>query len=196
METKSNDYEAYRKTQMEDGLLFQDFVVDLAWQAGLVIAQYASKTYQFTIGESRSGVEIKHDKRRKKTGNLYIEVAEKARPRPGPYAPSGIMREGHWLYAIGDYDIVYFFPNNLLRALYKATNGNGQPRYRRPPESPTSQGFLIPELDGVKYAALLLRPNASGKVDKVVGDLEKLAAELHKALAENVNQLSLFGNAP
>ena len=80
-------YEEYRQVQIEDGVRFQDFVVDLAWQAGLVIAQYASKTYQLAIGESRSGVEIKYDKRRAETGNLCIEVAEKARPRPGPYAP-------------------------------------------------------------------------------------------------------------
>ena len=179
------DYEAYRRTQIEDGKIFQDFVVDVAWQAGLAIAQYASKTYQLAIGESRGGVEIKHDKRYRETGNLCIEVAEKARPRPGPYVPSGIMRKDHWLYAIGDYDIIFFFPSNLLRALHAAS------RYRKY-ETPTSQGFLLPDTDGRKYVALLLTPNSSGKVDQTITDLEKLARELHRTVNANPNQLSLF----
>jgi len=187
----ATSYEEYRRTQIEDGVLFQDFVVDVAWQAGLAIAQYASKTYQLAVGESRTGIEIKHDKRRKETGNLCIETAEKARPRPGAYASSGIMREGHWLYAIGDYNVVYFFPNNFLRALFAATNGNGGPKYRRY-QTETSQGFLIPETEGVKYAALVLRPDAEGKVASVVGDLERLARELHEALHANSRQLSLL----
>ena len=188
---REGNYEDYRQVQIEDGVRFQDFVVDLAWQAGLVIAQYASKTYQLAIGESRSGVEIKYDKKYKTTGNLCIEVAEKARPRPGDYAKSGIMREGHWLYAIGDYDVVFFFPNNFLIALYEATNGGGRPKYRRY-ETPTSQGFLLPDEDGRKYAAMVLWPKASGKVESVVGDLRRLAEELHSALLIPPNQLSLF----
>ena len=185
------DYEAYRRTQMEDGLLFQDFVVDLAWQAGLAITQYASRTYQLAIGESRTGVEIKHDKRRKDTGNLCIETAEKAWPRPGPYAPAGIMRDGHWLYAIGDYDIVYFLPTKFLRALHAVQNGQGKPRYRRY-EIETSQGFLLPEADGEKYAALVLRPNAEDKVDRTVKNLEDVARDLRNALSDNPAQRTMF----
>lgn len=186
-----SDYEAYRRTQIEDGKLFQDFVVDIAWQAGLVIAQYSSKTYQLSVGESRSGVEIKHDKKRQGTKNLCIEVAEKARPRPGAYAPAGIMRDDHWLFAIGDYDIVYFFANSLLRALSAAKNGAGSVRYRRY-ETATSQGFLLPESDGAKYAALILRPDASGKVAERVTDLERLAAALHATVLKDPKQLTLF----
>ncbi len=191
---KAQKYEEYRKAQLEDGQLYQDFVVDLAYQAGLVIVQYASKAYQLNIGESRTGVEIKHDKRRKKTGNLYIEVAEKARPRLGPYVPAGIMREGHWLYAIGDYDKVWFFANGLLRALYVATNGNSLPKYRRPQDSPTSQGWLLPEVDADRYAALILTPNAEGKVANLVTDLAELARRLHSDLSKSQNQLSFFND--
>jgi hypothetical protein len=179
------NYEAYRRTQIEDGKLFQDFVVDVAWQAGLAIAQYASKTYQLAVGESRGGVEIKHDKRYRETGNLCIEVAEKARPRPGPYVPSGIMRDDHWLYAIGNYDTVFFFASNLLRALHKAS------RYRTY-QTETSQGFLLPDGEAKKYAALILTPNGEGKVDQTIADLEQMAKELHKAVNANPDQLTLF----
>lgn len=191
-EMNAEQYRQYRKVQIEDGQLFQDFVVDLAWQAGLAIAQYASKTYQIAIGESRTGVEIKYDKRRAGTGNLYIEYAEKAVPRLGDYAPSGIMRTGHWLFAIGDYDIVYFFANSLLLRLKIATNGNGGPRYRHV-QSETSQGYLLPERDAKAYAALVLAPNASGRVQKMVGDLRGIANELHQLMSEPTGQLSLFG---
>lgn len=187
------DYEAYRRTQIEDGKLFQDFVVDVAWQAGLAIAQYASKTYQLAVGESRGGIEIKHDKRYRDTGNLCIETAEKARPRPGSYALSGIMREDHWLYAIGNYDIVFFFASNLLRALYQSPGNKDGFRYRRY-ETPTSQGFLLPKRDAAKYAALILTPNAAGKVDQTVVDLEQLAKELHDAVNADPKQLTLFAS--
>ena len=157
MATKSDGYEAYRKAQLEDGLLYQDFIVSVAWQAGIAIVQYASKTYQLKVGESRGGFEIKHDKKMATSGNLYIETAEKARPRPGDYAPSGIMREGHWMYVIGDYDVVFFLPNNLLRGLFKQKLASGKPLYSRT-QTETSQGFLLPKRNAEKYAALTLRP--------------------------------------
>jgi len=184
-------YEDYRRTQLADGQLYQDFVVDVAWQAGIAIAQYASKAYQFAVGESRGGYEIKHDKRFVETGNLCIETAEKARPRSGPYAPAGIMRDGHWLYVIGNYDVVYFFANKLLRMLSAAKGAEGRPRYRHY-EIATSQGFLLPRADAEKYAALVLRPDASGKVSKLVGDLEELARQFHADIQVGPTQHSLF----
>lgn len=185
------DYEDYRRVQIEDGLMFQDFVVDIAWQAGIVISQYASKAYQYHVGESRNGIEIKHDKKRKETGNICLEVSEKARPREGDYVPSGIMRGDSWIYAIGDYDIVYLFPTKFLRSLYNLKTSYGQPKYRRY-STPTSQGFLLPEADGEKYSALILHPNAENKVTSHAGDLESLAKELHIAAFESKDQLKLF----
>lgn len=185
------NYDEYRAAQLEDGQLYQDFVVDVAYRAGLVIVQYASKAYQFNIGESRTGAEIKHDKNMETTGNLYIEVAEKARPRPGPYAPSGIMREDHWLFIIGNYDMIFVFPRKLLLGLHKVKGSNNGWRYRRV-ETATSQAFLLPIEDGRKYAALILEPRASGKVAKIVGNLELLAKELHTAWNEDDTQMTMF----
>jgi len=97
-------YDQYRQAQIADGELYQDFIVDVLFEhLGLAVVQYTSKAYQYAVGESRTGVEIKHDKRYADTGNLYIETAEKAMPRPGPYVPSGIWRtDNAWLYVIGD----------------------------------------------------------------------------------------------
>jgi hypothetical protein len=90
------DYAAYYRARLEIALIHQDFVVDLAHKAGLVIQQYASKAYQLGVGETLTGVEIKHDEQFARTGNLWIETAENATQRDGPYAASGIYREGEW----------------------------------------------------------------------------------------------------
>ena len=48
-------YQEYYKTKLEGAKLFQDFVVDAAWNLlGLAIVQYASETYQRIVGESRT----------------------------------------------------------------------------------------------------------------------------------------------
>jgi hypothetical protein len=86
-------YEEYYKAKLESGLLYQDFVVDqAATSLGFVIATYGSRAYQAAIGESHTGVDIKHDEKLADTGNLWIEVGEKARQRKGTYVPSGIRR--------------------------------------------------------------------------------------------------------
>lgn len=180
-------YEAYRANKIESGLLYQDFVVDLLLQTmGLAVVQYASKFYQMQVGESRTGVEIKHDEKYAATGNLWIEVAEKARPRAGDYAPSGIDRDDNtWLYVIGNYDIVFGFSKTLLRGLktrYRILENNTK----------TSKGFLFPGDHATKYAAFIVAPHAETKVVKAIRDLQQLGAELHKIVCSNPAQASLL----
>jgi hypothetical protein len=170
-------------------LLYQDFVVDLLFQTiGLVVVQYASRYYQMQVGESRTGVEIKHDERFAQTGNLWIETAEKARPRAGDYFPSGIDRDDNtWLYVIGNYDIVFGFPKMLLRALRDSG------RYIvRPNNTATSLGYLLPSKHAHRYAAFVLTPNADIRVAKAVKDLEELGRVLHEAVLRNPAQATLF----
>jgi hypothetical protein len=182
-------YEKYRATKIESGRIFQDFVVDAAWNLlGLAIVQYTSEAYQRTVGESRTGAEIKHDEQFAKTGNLWIELAEKARPRSGPYMRSGIYRQDNtWLYCIGDYDTIFFFAKTLLRALHASGRWRVQENNTR-----TSEGFLLKAFDAEKYAAVVLRPNAAGAIRKVVGDLGALGRLLHEAAKRDINQLDLF----
>jgi hypothetical protein len=154
---KQNEYEKYRQAKTEDGLRYQDFVVDLLCrEMGFAVIQYVSRPYQYAVGESRTGVEIKLDEKYVTTRNLWIEVGEKARPRPGDYSPSGIDRpDNTWLYVIGDYSTVYAFPTRLLRAV--------RPRYQVIPNNRrTSIGFLLPEAHARKYAAFILSPGADG----------------------------------
>ena len=99
------DYTTYYNKQLEKALEFQDFVADKLYNIGISLNCYSSRKYQYEKGESRSGIEIKFDDQRKKTGNLYIEYAEKSNPNNKNYVPSGIERKDNtWLYVIGDYD--------------------------------------------------------------------------------------------
>lgn len=183
----SKQYENYRRTMIETGQAYQDFVVDACWTLlGLAVVQYSSKLYQQTVGESRTGVEIKNDRKFQSTGNLWIELAEKARPRNGDYAQSGINRDDNtWLYCIGDYDTIFIFQKNLLKMLAQ--------RYgQRENHTATSVGYLLPVADAEKYAAAILRPNAATKISSAIHDMEALGRVLHQLARTPSNQLSLL----
>lgn len=190
MATNSEDYGEYRKNKMESGLLYQDFVVDCCWSIlGLAVVQYSSKVYQQTVGETRTGVEIKHDEKYVTTGNLWIELAEKAVPRPGDYAKSGINRhDNSWLFAIGNYDVIFIFSTRFLRIL--ADSGHYSKRENR---TRTSIGFLLPHDDANRYAAQVLYPNAEEKIGKEIKDLHQAGRALHdQACNGGKDQIQLF----
>lgn len=185
-----NNYSAYRQTKIESGLCYQDFVVDLLLQTlGLAVVQYSSKFYQQTVGESRTGVEIKHDEIYDKSCRLWIEVAEKAAPRPGPYVPSGIFRDDNtWLYIIGNYNVVFIFGKVTLRAIHDT---------KRYPiiesNTKTSKGFLLPDNVAQRVALCVLTPNAEQKVAKAIRDLQALGRALHRIALGEPAPMSLFG---
>jgi len=190
----SADYEVYRRNQIESGKAYQDLVVDqLSLHLGLHVQVYSSRHYQREVGESRQGIEIKHDQKYCRTGNLWIELAEKARPRPGDYYPSGIRRsDNSWLYAIGDYDTIFVFSKQILHIL--AAPG----RYRHIENiTRTSMGYLLPGPHASKYADQILRPKAKQVVAKDVRKMERVGQEIHAQLCweakRDVRQGDLFG---
>lgn len=184
METNSSKHELqqqYYKNKLESGLLYQDFVIDCCWSLlGLAVVTYSSKTYQQMVGESKTGVEIKHDEKYAKSTNLYMETAEKASIRGGAFVPSGIERaDNTWLYVIGDYDTVFIFSKRFLQALKRS----GKYGIFTIPMG-TSQGFLLPHDDAEKYAAQILYPNAEKKLGKQTRDLHSCGRDLHEAVIQ------------
>lgn len=182
-------YDKYYKAKLEAALLYQDFVIDVSMQAiGLAIVQYASRAYQQGVGESRTGVEIKHDDKFRTTGNLWIETAEKAKPRPGDYASSGIYRNDNaWLYVIGDYDTIFYFSKRFLQQLHASE------RYQvRENHTKTSLGFCLPEIDAHRYAVMVLKPKAQQKIAKLAFDLAEAGKLLHQIVKANPAQQTLF----
>ncbi|MDD5017166.1 MAG: hypothetical protein PHO15_03590 [Eubacteriales bacterium] len=128
----------YYRNKLEQGLSYQDFVVEKLYEIGLPIISYSSKKYQHTVGENKCGFEIKFDDKVKSTGNLYIEIAEKSDPANFKYVDSGIYRNDNtWLYIIGNYEKIFIFPKKYLKTLY------GRKKYKEV-QTPTSRGFLIP----------------------------------------------------
>jgi len=108
----------YYAEKLEQGLIFQDVVTKELYQRGIVLVGYASRCFQNSEGENMLGAEIKRDGNFRKTGNLYIETAEKSHPNNPRYIPSGIMRnDNSWLFVIGDELTVYIFSTKYLRML-------------------------------------------------------------------------------
>lgn len=155
METKCNYYpDADRSTVFEEGLQFQDFVVDLLMnEMGIALSNYSSKYYQQNYGENRQGIEIKLDNRILETGNVSIEVAEKSKASVYKWTPSGIMRnDNSWLYIQGNYEIVFVFGKSILQKLYNS-------RYKDKTWEPkkTIRTFLMPIKEAEKYALKVFR---------------------------------------
>lgn len=185
----ATNYQQYRDAQIKSGALFQDFVTEVcASHVNLIIQIYSSKEFQWNIGESRQGVEIKFDDKFATTGNLWIEIAEKARPREGDYATSGIYRtDNTWLYLIGNYDTIFIFPKNILQMLHLAE------RYKVMENNlKTSKGFLLPRADAERYSCLILKPQATEKVARIVKNTVAYARDLRKLLDADARQNSLF----
>lgn len=154
METNSAiDYRIYYREQLSCALEYQDFVAEQLYSIGLPLFNYASKKYQVERGENKLGVEIKHDKQFRTTGNFWIEVSEKSHPNRKEYFPSGINRSDNtWLYVIGDYNEIFIFSKSFLLKISKTKHYKIIPN-----KTGTSLGFLFPRCDAEKYAAKIIR---------------------------------------
>lgn len=114
---------------------------------GIALTPCLTREEQYAVGENREGVEIKLDRRMASTGNLYIEVAEKAHPDRAEYSPSGIHRgDNTRVFLIGDYDRWWAFHLDTFR---KMDMRGRLPRVRMP----TSIGFLLPVSWADEYCA-------------------------------------------
>lgn len=140
----------YYKEKLEQGLEFQDHVTELLMkELGISLSSYSSKKWQLR-GENKQGIEIKYDAVHKKTGNFYIEVAEKSAPDNPRYVQSGIYRDDNtWLYIIGDYETLYIFGKSFLCNLHKS--GRCQEK-----QISTSKGFLLTQEQANKYALKII----------------------------------------
>ena len=136
----------YYKEMLEKGLEYQDFVMEkLIEELGISLTQYSSKKFQYTVGENKQGIELKFDDRYKKTGNLYIETAEKSNANNTRFISSGIYRNDNtWLYLIGNYEMIFIFSKKYLVYIHKK-------HLYKEIEIPTSQGFLLDSEGADKY---------------------------------------------
>lgn len=130
------NYKKYYEEKLKTGAEYEKHIAKvLNEKLGITLDFFVGKEEQLK-GETKQGIEIKHDERMKETGNLYIEYSEKSHPNLPGYYPSGISRDDNtWLYIIGDYNNVYLFGKNQLKLLADEF---------KHVQTPTSEGFLIP----------------------------------------------------
>ena len=101
---------------LQDSEEFQDYLTIELIKYGIILMNFSSWKYQLQ-GEGYTKYEIKLDNNMNKTGNLYIETAER-KDRNSNWIKSGINRDdGSLHYLIGDYKKVYIFQKKILKTL-------------------------------------------------------------------------------
>lgn len=146
-----NDFEFCKNIGDE----YMDFITDQLLEIGISLNAYASKKYQMTFGESKSGVEVKHDDKFKETGNVYIEISA-INKKGSEMIDGGITKKDKsWLYLIGDYNEAFIFSKIQLLMLLEKVRANPllwQTKYNvsilkhvdKDTEQITSYGLVIP----------------------------------------------------
>ena len=153
----NEEYESYRRQQIADGDAWADFAREQMAKLGMLFANNVSYMRQIEEGENAAGVEFKYQKQMERTGNLWIEVKEKARPRSGKYAISGIYRgDNSWLLVTGDYRVIFVFAVRDLRRVAEAAR---QIENR----TKTSVGFLLSAVRARELCLHVVEQQPSGK---------------------------------
>lgn len=137
----------YYDDKLAEGQEYQDFICDRLMRGyGICVGQYGSRKYQYEVGESASGIEIKYDKRMRETGNVYFEVAEKSNADNAEYVESGVRRKDNtWLYLIGDYsEALMFSKEQVLKSIYATHDGFREKNGIRRRQTATSIGYTFP----------------------------------------------------
>lgn len=136
--------------ELEDTLIFQDYITDLLYKTGWVLNCYSSRKYNIEKGESVARIEIKQDKKIKETGNIYIETYERQKSNKGNYIESGILRNDNTVfYIIGDYDRLFMFSKKQIQTIIKTGNF-------KEVKTETSMGYLIPISYIEKHSSLII----------------------------------------
>jgi hypothetical protein len=182
------EYREYRKNKMASGADYQDFIMERMHSIGVVLQPYCSRQGQLK-GENLLGMEIKNDEQMTRTKNIYIEVAEKAVPRPGDYAPSGIFRSDNtWLYGIGDRAIFYIFTKSTLKTSW----AKREKMSLREIMTDTSKGFLLPRDVADHMCARCIFFDAFGKIKEVRCGGEVSPIDLSSIELKHDPQMMLF----
>jgi len=128
-----NDY----KEDLEAGQQYQDYLLEKLLPHGIQLMYYTSLKKQ-KVGETINGIEVKYDRKFRKTGNLYITTQARATSN-SDYHPCGVTKlDNSWLYMIGDEKDVYILGKKQLYTFFKMGNFK---EFEIPQE--TNKGFLI-----------------------------------------------------
>lgn len=106
---------------LEVGAEFLDFVTVTLQKKGLYLQPFTSRKYQYQIGESLQGWEVKLDGTSASSGRLSIEIAEKTKAANANWCKSGIYRNDNtWMYIQGNYEFFFIFMKKHLIGMHKS----------------------------------------------------------------------------
>lgn len=142
----------YYQQQRTRGEAYEAYLVGRLTASGVLVRRLATREDQLARGDlayGRESIEVKFDTQLATTGNLFIEVAEKARAEQPDWRPSGIdsPSTAEW-YGIGNERRFLLFLRRDLRAFRTAAAPTILTIHRG-----TSRGFLLP----VEQAIALVR---------------------------------------
>lgn len=147
--TKTHYPQSKNGNAFQDGMEFQDWIVQEFGKIGFYIQLHASKRYQFERGEAVQRVEIKLDRGCTKSGRLSIEVGERTAV-DRQWVESGIYRADNSIFYVqGNYELAYLFDKRVLQR-YHATQCQG--KYEESPrDTPTVRKFYMPFAEADKF---------------------------------------------
>lgn len=126
----------------EEDREFEDFAQMQLYKWGFPIGNFSSKKFNVAFGESIGRTEIKHDKKFRDTGNLFIETQEK--DKNNKWIASGIYRNDNTCFwFIGDHNTAWLISKAQLKWLCERKDENGERIYKEI-TTETSKGILIP----------------------------------------------------
>lgn len=137
--------DAYTIAQLERGAIMERYIDYEFKRNGIDIGFYNSPYDQFH-GESRLGIEVKHDMKSQITGNYYIECYECHNFGKRRFVPSGILKTSNTMFwLIGTLDEYYIVYENDLRQEYYSMSRTWQGWQNRKKfvSCQSSRGFII-----------------------------------------------------
>ena len=154
METKFNYKENYQKLLKESEEFVKYWMGIIQRKMCLRLTPVDSENLQKAVlCDTQEGFEFKYDRIFKETGNFWIEIGEKRDPTQKKYVPSGILRKDNsWMYCIGNYDELFFFPKRTLIRMYNS----GAVKIKENHEK-TSMGFLLDRFKSITNFATVLK---------------------------------------
>lgn len=141
----SRKHTSYTIMQIERGAIMEKFIDNEFKRWGIDIGFFYSPFSQ-SCGESRLGLEIKHDMKSKKTGNYYIECYETLGVGKAQLVSSGILKNDNTIFwLIGTLDEYYIVYKEDLRRLYYSLNQRNScwQNGKRLASNKNSKGFII-----------------------------------------------------
>lgn len=137
---KLNHWEENFENELKESHEFVSYWIEIIRrEMCLNLTSIESKELQKKVlCDTQEGFEFKHDKIFSKTGNLWIEVAERHDPANG-YIPSGILRDDNtWVYCQGNFRTLFFLSKKHLRKEHITDRWTIKENTTK-----TSKGFLL-----------------------------------------------------